>query len=273
MVSFILCDIARELGAVVATGMPVARILPGEGVELDGGERIQAPVVVSNADPRTPAPAGRRRRSVLASAGRTVPIEGCSVKVNMTLTELPNFTARPGTREPHHYGQINTPLTKPEWQQAYEIARAGGLPTGCGPSCTSRPCMTRQCRLPARTDERLRAVRPVQLHPGELGQAARARRTVALESIGRFCTNLPDAILHYEVLGPPDIERRVGLTGGHIFQGEILPQYLWDQALELQDPHGRRLPLRRRHASRRQRHRRQRPERGDGDLGTVSVAG
>ena len=53
MVSFILCDIARDLGAVVTTGTPVARILPGEGVELEGGERIHAPVIVSNADPRT----------------------------------------------------------------------------------------------------------------------------------------------------------------------------------------------------------------------------
>ncbi|HEU5169974.1 MAG TPA: hypothetical protein VFU46_05530 [Gemmatimonadales bacterium] len=32
-----------------------------------------------------------------------------------------------------------------------------------------------------------------------------------------------------EVLGPPDIERRVGLTGGHIFPGEILPPYMWDR--------------------------------------------
>ena len=36
-VSFILCDIARELGAVVAAGVPVASILPGEGVRLADG--------------------------------------------------------------------------------------------------------------------------------------------------------------------------------------------------------------------------------------------
>ena len=53
MVSFILCDIARDAGAVVLTGTPVARIVPGVGVELEGGERIESPCVVSNADPRT----------------------------------------------------------------------------------------------------------------------------------------------------------------------------------------------------------------------------
>ena len=40
MVSFYFCDAAREAGAVVASGVPVARIVPGEGVVLEGGESI-----------------------------------------------------------------------------------------------------------------------------------------------------------------------------------------------------------------------------------------
>src|SRR5215472_2388878 len=51
MVSFYLCDAAREAGAVVAAGVPVAEIIPGEGVRLESGELITAPVVISNADP------------------------------------------------------------------------------------------------------------------------------------------------------------------------------------------------------------------------------
>ena len=126
MVSFLLCDIAREAGAVVAAGVPVARILPGEGVELESGERIRRPDVVSNADPRrtlacwTAAPTRTGPRRCEA-----IPIEGVTVKVNMTLTELPNFTARPGTREPHHTGQVNTPLTKPEWRDHHRAANDG----------------------------------------------------------------------------------------------------------------------------------------------------
>jgi len=57
-----------------------------------------------------------------------------------------------------------------------------------------------------------------------------------VDSIARFCSNLPRAIVALEVLGPPDIERRVGLTGGHIFQGEILPQYMWDRRLTAGTP-------------------------------------
>jgi len=36
MVSFYFCDAAREAGAVVACGVPVAEIVPGEGVVLEG---------------------------------------------------------------------------------------------------------------------------------------------------------------------------------------------------------------------------------------------
>ena len=32
--------------------------------------------------------------------------------------------------------------------------------------------------------------------------------------------NVPDAVVHYEVLAPPDLERIFGLVGGSIFQGE-----------------------------------------------------
>src|SRR5438046_3972331 len=49
MVSFYFCDAAREAGAVIATGVPVARLLPGEGVMWEGEERIQALMVMSNA--------------------------------------------------------------------------------------------------------------------------------------------------------------------------------------------------------------------------------
>lgn len=51
MISLFFCDAAREAGAVAATGVTVARILPGEGVLLEGGERIAAPIIISNADP------------------------------------------------------------------------------------------------------------------------------------------------------------------------------------------------------------------------------
>jgi phytoene dehydrogenase-like protein len=238
MVSFLLCDIAREAGATIAAGVPVARILPGEGVELASGERIAAPHVVSNADPRTTlALLDGAADPAWAERVRSIPIDGVTAKVNLTLTELPNFTARPGTREPHHTGQVNTPLDKHEWREVHRLANAGMLP----------PRTWNELYLQTVFDT---SVAPAGVHtlsvfaqyvPNRFREGSwetrreEVGRTV-VNSIARFCSNLPDAILDLEVLGPPDIERRVGLTGGHIFQGEILPDYMWDRRLSARTP-------------------------------------
>ena len=82
-------------------------------------------------------------------------------------------------------------------------------------------------------------------------------RQLALNSLARFCSNIESAIIDAQVLGPPDIERKVGLTGGHIFQGECLPPYMWSKRLSSADAHAWRLLMRGVHASGRQRDRHQ----------------
>jgi phytoene dehydrogenase-like protein len=238
MVSFYFCDAAREAGAVVATGVNVARILPGEGVLLECGERITAPVVVSNADPvRTLRMLDESADSAWADKVRSVPIEGCTVKLNVLLRELPNFTARPGINEAHHYGQINAPLTQTEWKSSYAAARAGHLPEQLW------------CELYFQSAHDA-SVAPAGLHTmsvfaqyvpyafasGGWDEHRNAVKALALSSIGRFCRNLSEAVIDVQVLGPPDIEQRVGLTGGHIFQGECLPAYMWSNRLSASTP-------------------------------------
>ena len=72
--------------------------MPGEGVVLEGGERIAAKVVVSNADPRvTLRLLGGAADAEWKARVEEVPIEGCTVKLNVLLRELPNFVTRPGT--------------------------------------------------------------------------------------------------------------------------------------------------------------------------------
>ena len=61
-------------------------------------------------------------------------------------------------------------------------------------------------------------------------------KEMAIRSIGRFCENFAESIQDVQVLGPPDIEREVGLTGGHIFQGECLPAYMWANRLSPRTP-------------------------------------
>ena len=238
MVSFILCDVARELGATVACGVPVARILPEEGVELAGGERINAPVVICNADPAVTlrllgdAADPDWRRKVLAW-----PMQSATLKVNFALRTLPDFTARPGADGPHHRAVINTPLSAPQLHAAYQTARAGQLPARLWTEIYLQSVYD-QSVAPAGTHTMsvFAQYAPTTFASGDWDSHRVAAGQLVIDAIARFCPSLPDAIIDHEVLGPPDIEARVGLTGGHIFQGECLPDYMWDKRFAQRTP-------------------------------------
>jgi phytoene dehydrogenase-like protein len=239
MVSFFIADAAQEAGALIASGVPVAQIIPGDGVVLEGGERIQASVVISNADPQsTLRLLGTQAIAAWRTQVESIPIEGCTLKLNVWLRELPSFRARPGIREPHHFAQINTPLTKQEWKDGYQAARAGRLPkrlwtelyfqTAHDPSIA--PSGTHTMSV-------FSQYVPYAFADGKSWDDHRAAaKELALDTLAHFCSNIPDDVIDAEPLGPPDIEARVGLAGGHIFQGECLPAYMWSNRLSPRTP-------------------------------------
>ncbi len=51
--------------------------------------------------------------------------------------------------------------------------------------------------------------------------------TNIIDTLAEYAPNLPGVIEHIQVLGPPDIERIVGITGGNIFHGEMLPEQMF----------------------------------------------
>ena len=247
MVSFYFCDAAREAGAVVASGVPVARIVPGEGVELEGGERIRAAVVVSNADPRgTLRMLGHGCGCGWKAAVERVPIEGCTVKLNVLLRELPNFLCAAGVDAPHHYGQINAPLTHAEWKAGYAAARRESCRSICGASFIFRACMTRRV---APEGQHTMAVF-AQYVPYKFADGTWDERREEVQRAGDrvdwavLLATCETAVIDAQVLGPPDIEEKVGLTGGHIFQGECLPAYMWSNRLRRADADARGLSVR-----------------------------
>lgn len=238
MVSFFLCDAAREAGAQVAAGVTVARILPEEGVLLEGGERITAPVVISNADPVvTLRLLGDQASSGFRSQVERLPIRGCTVKLSVLLSELPNFTSRPGTDQPHHYGQINAPLTHSEWRSAFTAAQRGELPEHLWCELYFQSAADKGAAPPGRhTMSVFAQYVPYAFSSGSWDDHRERVRKLAFDSIGRYCSNIPAAVIDSQVLGPPDIEQRVGLTGGHIFQGECLPDYMWSRRFPARTP-------------------------------------
>ena len=238
MVSFLIADSAQEAGATVACGVAVGEIVPGEGVMLESGERVSAPVVISNADARTTCRLlGTAADQQWQRQVEAIPTQGCTLKLNIWLKEMPNFRARPGTCEPHHYGQINTPLTKAEWQASYEAARAGRLPERLWTELYFQSVHDASVAPPGtHTMSVFSQYVPYSFTTGDWDLHRELAKQLAFGALARFCSNMPDAVIDAEALGPPDIEKKVGLTGGHIFQGECLPQYMWSNRLAAKTP-------------------------------------
>jgi phytoene dehydrogenase-like protein len=238
MVSFFLADAAQKYGAVIASDVPVAQIIPGEGVVLEGGDRISAPVVISNVDGRiTLRLLGSHCDAGWRAKVESIPIQGCTLKVNVWLRELPNFRARPGTCEPHHFGQVNTPLTKQEWKAGYAAAREGRLPEQLWTELYFQSVHDRSVAPKGtHTMSVFSQYVPYQFVEGSWDDHRETAKQLALGALARFCSNIPDTVIDAQALGPPDIERKVGLTGGHIFQGECLPAYMWEHRLSSRTP-------------------------------------
>jgi phytoene dehydrogenase-like protein len=153
------------------------------------------------------------------------------------LRELPNFTARPGINQPHHYGQINAPLTKSEWKAGFAAARHGDLPEHLWCELYFQSVHDSSIAPPGtHTMSVFAQYVPYKFAQGTWDQRRNEVRKLALDSLARFCSNIDSAVIDAQVLGPPDIEQKVGLTGGHIFQGECLPPYLWANRLSARTP-------------------------------------
>ncbi|MBD5605164.1 MAG: NAD(P)/FAD-dependent oxidoreductase [Candidatus Eremiobacteraeota bacterium] len=231
---------ARIAGCSFQTSATVARILVRDGraygVALDDGTEFEAPLVISNADPHTTfslmatsdVPAGTRAKLAGWKS------DGCSLKLNLALGELPGFEARPGrdTAAPHHRATVHVAPSLDYLQTAHDDARTLGA---------SRAPML-ECFMQTPTDPSLAPPGKhllsifAQYFPYERADGAwndRKREDAAdliVATLARYAPNLPNAIEARQILAPPDLEERFGLYRGHIFHGELLPgQILGDR--------------------------------------------
>ncbi len=228
MISFAIADAAQEAGATLATGVPVAQILPDEGVVLEDGTTIHATTVVCNADPKVAlrllgdhAPAELRTR--LEDWQLRSPV----VKFNAALNRLPNWTAAPGQDFPAR-GTVDVTTGLDAAQDAFHRCANGEAAVGFGEIYVQ----TVHDPSPAPAGHHLLSVFG-QYAPYEFDWDNR-RQEVAkqfIDLISTYAPDFPDTLEHYEVLGPPDIEQRIGLTGGNIFQGETMPDQMWEHRL------------------------------------------
>ena len=243
LVTEAMADAAREAGAEIRTGAMVEGVAIEDGravgVRLEGGEHVRAARVLSNADPKTTfldLVGADALPAEFVGAVRAYRCEGTSVKINLGVDSLPIARAADGEGvEPYHRGivQINTTVAMMDSAQAE--ARAG---------CPARDPHIELCfptvHDPSLAPEGHHVVtidvnsQPYRLADRSWDEIRDEVADRAITIIGEHFPNLPDSISHRQVLSPLDLERVLGIAGGHALHGDMA----FDQLFNLRPVRG-----------------------------------
>jgi len=224
---------ANAAGAVIRLDASVARVVVENGrvvgVELKSGEVVRARAVAANVGPKLlfrdlvqPCdvdPVLRQRFTNIKTGSATF-------RMNVALSELPNFSACPGTEAgPHHGAGIVIAPTMAYMERAFLDAKREGW--------AREPVV--EMLIPSVLDDTLapkgRHVASLFVQyvaprlPGERSwENPRERQEfadVVIETVTAHAPNFRRSILGMQVLSPLDLEMRFGLVDGDIFHGQL----------------------------------------------------
>ncbi|QJR14910.1 phytoene desaturase family protein [Usitatibacter palustris] len=218
---------ARARGVEIRTGQGVAKILTegdrASGVVLEDGTEIRARCVISNANPRL-------LTKLLDTDGPwrepfdNVECESATFRMNVALSELPDFTCLPGkTQQLHHQSGIILAPTLAYMDRAYASAREDGW--------SREPIV--EVLIPSTVDDTLAPKGQhvaslfcqhfrYKLPDGRSWDQERERAADAvIDLLNRHAPNFKASVLGRRILSPLDLEREFGLVGGDIFHGKL----------------------------------------------------
>lgn len=224
---------AEARGAVIVTDAPVSRIAiedgRASGVVLANGRTVRARAVAANVSPKL------LFRDLIAAGDvdddirtRFLAIKTGSgtFRMNVALSELPDFTCRPGSQQQrHHAAGIIIGPTMTYLDRAYTDARINGW--------SSNPIV--EMLIPSTLDASLA---PVGQHVASLFVQHVAPKLpdgrnwsnptekesfadIVIDTVTRFAPNFRASVLHRQILSPLDLETRFGLVDGDIFHGQL----------------------------------------------------
>ncbi|MBX3070228.1 MAG: NAD(P)/FAD-dependent oxidoreductase [Thermomicrobiales bacterium] len=234
-----LAKIARKRGVEIRTEAEVERIVVRDGrvqgVALASGEEFTSGIVLSNADPK-------RTYLRLVDAGdlpedyrraiEQIKIDSPVMKINMAVEELPKFTALGDDSERQLQGSTGGLFVAPSleyMQRAYEDARQGRPSDHPFMSIHMQSAVDPSVAPPGKhTISIFAQYFPYALAEGTWESRRQAIADAVVAEFGKYAPNVPSAVIGMQVLAPPDLEARFGLTGGHIFHGELVPEQAFD---------------------------------------------
>jgi phytoene dehydrogenase-like protein len=226
----------REFGCEIRTGAKVEKVLVRDGravgVVLNGGEEVTARAVVTSVHPQIAFLRHLDRKELPADFVTDIErwkSRSGVVKINLALSELPDFKANPGTHpQDHHSGSVELCLSTQYAEKAYQDAKAG--------RAARRPFV--DGTIPSYWDKTLA---PAGQHIFSMftqwvpKEWAKEPQRVELEAYAdrvidgytELAPNFKRSVLHRQVLGPYDMEQELGLVGGNIFHGELSAEQLF----------------------------------------------
>jgi phytoene dehydrogenase-like protein len=229
-ISNALAAAAKQHGAEIRCNSPVARILTkggvATGVALADGTELQARRVVSNADANVTFLKLLDAKELppdFVSAVKKIDYNSASLKINVALSELPNFKAHPGsTAGPQHRGTIHIGPDLDYVERAYDDAKYGR------PSAS--PIL--ECTIPSVVDPSVAPpgkhlmsmfiqYAPTNLRQGTWDDHKQAFADRCFDVMSEYAPNFKSAVIARQILTPLDLERTFGLTGGNIMQGAM----------------------------------------------------
>ena len=241
-ISEAIAGAARSAGAEIRCNAGVAQVIvkngAAVGVALADGEEIYAKVIVSGLDPKRTflklIDSKELPTDFLADI-RRYKIHGSSGKVNLSLSELPKFTALAQNQsrllappEAFLRGAISISPSLDYLERAYDDAKYGNF--------SRQPYL--DVIIPSLIDPQMAPpgkhvmsifvqYAPYQIQGGWDDAKREAFGEAVINTLAEYAPNLKSAILHRQVLTPFDIENLLGLTEGNIFQGELLLHQLF----------------------------------------------
>lgn len=234
-----LASVARAEGVEIRTGIEVQQVTVSggraTGVVTTTGEEIRARMVLSNADPQRTYLTLVDRADLPSEYVRdieAIQIESPVMKINLAVEELPRFRALDSGGSDQRWGHTGGLFIGPTidaMQRAYEDARNGRSSDYPFMNIHSQSAVDPSVAPEGKHTLSIFA----QYFPYTLAEGTwdERRDEIARHVLARFAEyapNVPDSVVAMQALAPPDIEARFGLTGGHIFQGELVPEQAFD---------------------------------------------
>jgi phytoene dehydrogenase-like protein len=222
---------AESLGCEIRTDARVASILVragrAVGVALENGDEIRAPVVVTTIHPKTAflklLDAKDLPADFVWDIERWKTRSGV-VKINVAMSELPDFIATPGkNQQDHHTGSVelcfSTDFAERAFQDAHMDRKAATAPfvDGTIPTTLDKQLAPEGVHVFSMFSQWVPDDWNTEPHRDELEQYA--DRVIDLYT--ELAPNFKAAVIDRQVIGPYDMEQELGLIGGNIFHGEL----------------------------------------------------